>query len=130
MKDHRPETARVPRSEPSAELVLTLTTRLKEALAQAETTDFRALDRALFEGVTSAQLQTFSRDDLHRQLVFALAETVLSDGDAQASDWILEAVRLFLTRLAAAVPPGLAKGSSSPHRSAASEPAAPSSSQE
>jgi hypothetical protein len=127
MKDHRPETTRIPSSEPSPALVLTLTTRLKEALAHAETTDFRALDRALFEGVTSAQLETFSRDELHRQLVFALAETVLSDGDAQASDWVLEAVRLFLTRLGAAVPPGVAKGSSSPHRSAGNEPAAPSS---
>ncbi len=85
---------------PSAELVFTLTARLKEALAQAETTDFRALDRALFEGVSSAQLEAFSRDELHRQLVFALAETVLSDADAQASDWVVEAVRLFLTRLA------------------------------
>jgi len=88
--------------EPSAELVSTLSDRLKEALAQAETTDFRALDQALFEGVSSQQLQSFSREQLHRQLVFALAETVLSDGEAQASDWVLEAVRLFLSRLATA----------------------------
>jgi hypothetical protein len=89
-------------AEPSAELVSTLTVRLKEALAQAETTDFRAIDQALFDGVTSGKLETFSRDQLHQQLVFALAETVLSDGDAQASDWVVEAVRLFLVRLAAA----------------------------
>ena len=98
----RHENAPLASSEPSAELVGTLTVRLKEALAQAETTDFRALDQALFEGVTSRQLETFSREQLHRQLVFALAETVLSDGEAEASDWIVEAVRLFLTRLATA----------------------------
>jgi hypothetical protein len=91
-----------PAAEPSVELVSTLTVRLRGALAQAETTDFRALDQALFEGVTSAQFATFSRDQLHRQLVFALAETVLGDGEAQASDWVLEAVRLFLSRLATA----------------------------
>jgi hypothetical protein len=123
MKKQRRETARTSRPEPSAELVLTLTTRLKEALAQAETTDFRALDRALFEGVTSTQLATFSREELHRQLVFALAETVLSDGDAQASDWVLEAVRLFLTRLAAALPSGDTPGASSSRRRPANEPA-------
>jgi hypothetical protein len=86
--------------QPTPELASLLTDRLKEALAQAETTDFRALDRALFEGVTAAQLESFSRDQLHRQLVFALAETVLSDDGAQATDWVLEAVRLFLARLA------------------------------
>src|SRR5580698_9782581 len=106
MKSRRQEPSHTSLREPSAELVFTLTNRLKEALAQAETTDFRALDRALFEGVTSTQLGAFSRDQLHRQLVFALAETVLSDGDAQASDWVVEAVRLFLTRLANAPPPG------------------------
>jgi hypothetical protein len=106
MKSRRPEASAASHREPSPELVFTLTTRLKEALAQADTTDFRALDRALFEGVTSTQLEAFSRDQLHRQLVFALAETVLSDGDAQASDWVVEAVRLFLTRLAASLPPG------------------------
>jgi hypothetical protein len=100
MRAHRPEAASSPDSSP--ELVLTLTTRLKEALAQAETTDFRALDQALFEGVTSARLAAFSREQLHRQLVFALAESVLSDGEAQASDWVIEAVRLFLARLATA----------------------------
>jgi hypothetical protein len=106
MKSRRPEAPSASHREPSPELVLILTTRLKEALAQAETTDFRTLDRALFEGVTSTQLEAFSRDQLHRQLVFALAETVLSDGDAQASDWVVEAVRLFLTRLANAPPAG------------------------
>jgi hypothetical protein len=104
MRTQGPETSfgLNPEPPPEADLAGTLTARLKEALAQAETTDFRALDNALFDGVGSVQLETFSRDQLHRQLVFALAETVLGDGEAQASDWVLDAVRLFLARLAGA----------------------------
>ncbi len=83
------------------DLASTLTSRLEEALAQAETTDFRALDRALFEGLSSEQLDAHPRDELHRQLVFALAETVLTEGDGHASDWIPQAVHLFLARLSA-----------------------------
>jgi hypothetical protein len=114
MRARRPEANPASSPESSTELVFMLTTRLKEALSQAETTDFRALDECLFEGVTSAQLEAFSREQLHRQLVFALAETVLSDADAQASDWVVEAVRLFLARLATATPSNDVPGPSAP----------------
>jgi hypothetical protein len=84
----------------TAALAGRLATRLRDALAQPETTDFHALDEILVDGVKTAQLRDLPRDQLHRLLVFALSETVLADSARRSKDWVLDAVHLFLARAA------------------------------
>ncbi len=75
---------------------------LKDALSQADTTDFKNLDGIILEGVSSGELKPLPREYLHRLLVFALSESVLEDPARASRDWILDAVRLFLSRATAA----------------------------
>jgi hypothetical protein len=79
-------------------LALRLAAELEDALLEAETTDFRRIDRLIFEGVSTGQLRDLPRDQIHRQLVFALSETVLDESLGKSRNWILDAVQLFLRR--------------------------------
>jgi hypothetical protein len=80
-------------------LATRLAAELEEALSEAETTDFRRIDDLIFEGVSTGQLRDLPREQIHRQLVFALSETVLEEDSMDSSkNWILDAVRLFLRR--------------------------------
>jgi hypothetical protein len=98
---HREKKAVTRRNATSA-LARRLAARLRDALSEAETTDFRAVDEVLVEGVQTAQLKDLPRDQLHRLLLFSLSETVLVDSARRSKDWILDAVQLFLARAAAA----------------------------
>jgi hypothetical protein len=79
-------------------LALRLAAELEEALSEAETTDFHRIDKLIVEGVSTGQLRNLPRDQIHRQLVFALSETVLEESADSSKNWILDAVRLFLRR--------------------------------
>jgi hypothetical protein len=79
-------------------LALRLAAELEEALSEADSTDFQRIDRLIFEGVSTGQLRDLPREQIHRQLVFALSETVLEEAVDGSRDWILDAVQLFLRR--------------------------------
>jgi len=81
-----------------ATLALRLAAELEEALAEAETADFERIDELIVEGVSTGQLADLPRDQIHRQLVFALSETVLEEDLDSSRNWVLDAVRLFLRR--------------------------------
>jgi len=71
---------------------------LKAALSEADTTDFKNLDGIILDGVSSGELRPLPKEHLHRLLAFALSESVLEDPAGASRDWILDAVRLFLSR--------------------------------